>query len=108
LISYHQLLIQLFLYAEEVLRLIETLVKKEPLIMAVSHVPLFLCSYNASLSVVDQILLRVNFYIKNQNYQLVIILFYDFRFFFIMKKILYQCLIIDLTCGDHLPYHIIK
>jgi len=53
----------IFLLAEEVLRLIETLVKKEPSIMALSHVPLFLCSYNASLSVVDQILLRVNYYI---------------------------------------------
>ncbi|XP_025207586.1 uncharacterized protein LOC112603296 isoform X2 [Melanaphis sacchari] len=46
---------------EEVLKLIETLIKKEPSIMAVSHVPLFLCSYNASLSVIDQILLRILF-----------------------------------------------
>lgn len=48
-----------YLCVEEVLRLIETLVKKEPSIMAVSHVPLLLCSYNASLSVTDQLILRV-------------------------------------------------
>uniref|UniRef100_A0A2S2NAL6 Nucleolar pre-ribosomal-associated protein 1 n=1 Tax=Schizaphis graminum TaxID=13262 RepID=A0A2S2NAL6_SCHGA len=52
---------------EEVLRLIETLVKKEPSIMAVSHVPLFLCSYNASLSVVDQILLRILFHYEENS-----------------------------------------
>lgn len=51
--------IKYFMCVEEVLRLIETLVKKEPSIMAVSHVPLLLCSYNASLSVTDQIILRV-------------------------------------------------
>lgn len=47
---------------EEVLRFIETLVKKEPSLMALSHVPLYLCSYNASLSVTDQLLLRVRCY----------------------------------------------
>ncbi|KAF0767622.1 Nucleolar pre-ribosomal-associated protein 1 [Aphis craccivora] len=52
---------------EEVLRLIETLVKKEPSIMAPSHVPLFLCSYNASLSVVDQLLLRILFYYEKNS-----------------------------------------
>lgn len=52
---------------EEVLRLIKTLVKKEPSIMALSHVPLFLCSYNASLSVVDQILLRILFHYEENS-----------------------------------------
>lgn len=35
--------------------------------MALSHIPLFLCSYNASLSVTDQILLKVYYYIKIQG-----------------------------------------
>ncbi|XP_025413157.1 nucleolar pre-ribosomal-associated protein 1 [Sipha flava] len=52
---------------EEVLRLIFTLVKKEPSIMALSHIPLFLCSYNASLSVTDQILLKILAYYEENN-----------------------------------------
>lgn len=48
-----------YAYLEEVLRLIEILVKKELSLMSLSHVPFFLCSYNASLSVTDQLLLRV-------------------------------------------------
>jgi len=61
---YYKLLFKLtfVLCTEIVLKLIETLIKKEPSIMALSHVPLFLCSYNASLSVTDQILLRVGCY----------------------------------------------
>lgn len=35
--------------------------------MALSHIPLFLCSYNASLSVTDQILLKVCYYFKIQD-----------------------------------------
>lgn len=44
--------------------MIKTLVKKEPSIMALSHVPLYLCSYNATLSVTDQLLLKVCGYVN--------------------------------------------
>ncbi|XP_050532927.1 nucleolar pre-ribosomal-associated protein 1 [Daktulosphaira vitifoliae] len=44
---------------EEVLKLLEVLVKKDPTLMTLSHVPFFLCSYNASMSVNDQLLLRL-------------------------------------------------
>ncbi|XP_050435680.1 nucleolar pre-ribosomal-associated protein 1 [Adelges cooleyi] len=46
---------------EEVLKLLEVLVNKQPSLMTLSHVPFFLCSYNASLSVTDQLLLRLLF-----------------------------------------------
>ncbi|VVC41831.1 Hypothetical protein CINCED_3A025916 [Cinara cedri] len=52
---------------EEVLKLIETLVKKEPSVMVLSHVPLYLCSYNASLSTTDQILLRILFHYEESS-----------------------------------------